>query len=73
MIYGPTVFGVNEAYLAKHAPTSQMLAWFTNSLSAWNSAFQIIITINIIVHMILLAKMVLGAIVGKDSITIPTK
>ena len=73
LIYGPTVFGVNEAYLAKHAPTSQMLAWFTNSLSAWNSAFQIIITINIIVHMILLAKMVLGAIVGKDSITIPTK
>lgn len=71
--YGPAIFGVNQAYLAKHSPAPKMLEWFTNSLNAWNTAFQIIITINIIIHLILLVRMVLKATIGREEITITLK
>ncbi len=47
-----------------------MLEWFINSLNAWNTAFQIILTINIVIHLILLVRMVLKATIGRKEITI---
>lgn len=70
LLTGPSVFGLNPAYLARHDSPPALVDWFTSTLPNWNTGLEVYLAISILVQLVGLARLVFKAIRQNEGITL---